>query len=522
MLKQSHFLFCLFLIITPLTRSSCFSQSVTFKTVFVDSTGLLLDSIENLYFSKSGDYFFLNRRAHYYSMNGSKYYLPTQSSHSSMSMYSPSGQGVFYYYDIDSFYYKNISSTQFYRDGVGRIDDVITNFKHGGIGITSRKGDSLYYFLNGELKSKNHVNEISGSDDWVNFSDNGNHIHFQKKRGLNYLYLNDSLLDTNNESFIEIKTNNNRDFFYGKGKRGIPNTRFDYMFFPVNNGIEFDSVRTIWDLYLTNSGGYFCSGANPTYILINGIKYNYPVPESILIPSSDTYFFYDDLETKDIVNHSSKDSVLFNFKKVIYPSINSKGDWAFFTKGFLKTSVYFNGERILKRLKGKPVHITPTGSYYSIKNKKDKMILFSMNKNVLENKGRANIYDQNQFYEKYLSDGNDNDSFKNTSFNYVESGNSGFIFWQGNMIETRRIMPITLGYQYPEVGELFAGALKDFGYFVIQYMGSKESRIIVNNLVFDLEDEIDEILEDSIHFDELELVVYGRSDNRIIQYNIKL
>lgn len=521
-----HFITLIVIVIS----TQIFSQSVEVETIFNESNDIIIDSLEGLFFSYEGDYFFFkdigNKRLFYTNRDTlelEKYKYGT------LGMYGKYGEINTLYTTQDSFYYKNTQSTILYSNGFGHIVEHITDFTKDNVALTTEKGDSVYYFLNGKLVSSNHKDSISGFidiDKWCSFSSNGNLLYYINKNGKYYLYKNNEIIKISDESFMQLEINNNGDCFYGICKKGIEGTKFDYMFFPTVNSQSYDTVRTIWEQYLLDNGGFYCSGANPRYILINGKYYNNLLyyPSFITLVDSINYLFITKCKNGIIENyvlHTNKSDLDIGTFPVIKISMNQY-DYSLIQKSLIGYQVSKNG-KVIKKLIGKPISIDSEGNTFSYKQKPKKAELFYNDSLIIKKQGILIHYQPIEFFELYLN----LYSFKNKPFfgkrfDYFEMGNQGYIVWNGKLSQPiKKVQEKTSGDNSPKIGELLAGHIDENGFYLFQYDGERNTTLILNNKIIELGNQIDNILEDSIYFTENEIVFYAVCKNKVKRFKIK-
>jgi hypothetical protein len=106
-------------------------------------------------------------------------------------------------------------------------------------------------------------------------------------------------------------------------------------------------------------------------------------------------------------------------------------------------------------------------------------------------------------------------------FEYFTIGTKGYIIWNNHISESiKPFLVKTFGDEYPVIGELLAGDINEKGYYLIQYDGERKTKLIMNNQIFDLGNEIDTILDNSIHFEINKIVFYAICKNKIKRFEI--
>lgn len=513
------------IILLIVTFTSSFSQEIEIRTVLEDRSDNILENIRDLYFNENGEYFYLKEsdKGNFYITDKDTLELPKRQK-GVISMYGKHGEISTYYTTKDSFYYKNTKSINYFSGGYGKIIRHITDFLNDNVAITTEKNDSIFHFLNGKLLSKNKKEDYRGFpniEKWCAFSENGNSLYYIYKNKEFYLYKNSILIDSASTRFIELQINNRGNIFYGIGKKGIPNTKFDYMFFPKQNEIKYDSVRTIWDSYVNKNGGFYCSGGNPTYLLINGKYYEYPVAEDIILPNSEHFFFFD-YTKRNYTYYTSSTTKNLGRKRIVKPSMDKEGDFAMFLKKGKKIEVLNNGEIQSDKIIGSPLAINSKGTFYTFKQTKKSTKIYRNNSLILEELGNIKIYNRIAFFEKYLSEyGVKNTPIFDKDFTYFEIGYKGFIIWNGVISEPlKKAIGSTFGDEYPKIGELLFGKINEYGFYLFQYDGKKKTKLILNNKIYTFEEEISSIIEDSIFFNQDRIIFYAIVKNKVKRFEI--
>ncbi len=510
-------------ILLALFGATSFSQTFEIKTEFEDSSGNQLKNISNLYFDEYGGYFYIteDENGGSFVTNVDTLNLPKRKG--TGGIYGKNGEISSYYTSMDSFYYKNTNSTKYFAGGYGEIINHITDFHKDNVAIATEKNDSIFHFINGKLLSKNHKKDCRGFpsiDKWCAFSENGNALYFIYKEGQFNLYKNSNLIDSSLTRFTGLRINNQGDVFYGIGKEGIPNTKFNYMFFPKYNGVTYDSVRTIWKSYLNNNGAYYCSGGNPFYLLINGQYFEYPLPSDIVLPNAKHFFFFDESKRKSFyyTDHSRKSVGKW---KIIKPTMDQNGDFSMFLKRGRKTKVLTNGKIQTDKVVGSPIAVNSTGSYFTFEQSKQTIKIYKNDSLIIEEIGGIRIYNESDFFSTFSRHQTNDVPNLGKDFTYFETDYRGYIIWDGVIGEAiKRVSKSTGGNEYPEVGELLLGDVNENGFYIFQYDGNRKTKLILNNKIFELQLEIDSIIENSIFFRKDGIVFYAITNDQVKRFEI--
>jgi len=89
---------------------------------------------------------------------------------------------------------------------VGKIERFETSNTRENIAMVTILNDTVYYYINGKLLTKNKKDpKIPYSvREWVSFSENGNVIYYLKHDDIHYLYVNDKVIDSSKFTYIQL------------------------------------------------------------------------------------------------------------------------------------------------------------------------------------------------------------------------------------------------------------------------------------------------------------------------------
>jgi hypothetical protein len=401
-----NYIFILSLLI-PINAST---QTIEEKTVLIDYNDNIIDNVRGLFFSEKGDYFYyqdIQEKRIFVTNKDTLELIPYKSG--IYGIYGKDGEITTLYTSQDSFYYKNTNSTLFFPNGYGRIVKHITDFTTDNVALTTEKGDSVFYFLNGSLISATHKENSDGfinSDKWCSFSEDGNSLYYIKKDSIYYLYFDMVQVDSSDRKYDNLVITNDGDYLYGNKARKSDNI--------------IDSL----------------------------------------------YFRYFKKQVKNTI------------------SVDSRGNTYSYHKNKKRTLVYKNQTLILDELGDIKV-------YYP-----DELYFFGL-----------------QNYKR--SDYNIN------RFDYFELNNQGYLIWNGALSKPlKKFQPKTFGEEYPIIGELLAVGINKNGFYLFQYIGKRNTILIINNEIINLGNQIDKILENSIYFNNDEIVFYAICKNKIKRFKI--
>lgn len=423
---------------------------------------------------------------------------------------------------------------------------VSQNSKH--VAIPCRIRDSIAIYIDGELKMKIDTSSRRAvwigtrkaspyeakksrfnSDDWLDFSNNGNCIYSVENDSLNRLFVNGKQIDSSESEFYQLRINDNGDYIYSKGRRPLlgENNKYAFMFFLHTKDTVLGHVRTVWEVDLKNNGAYYYSGDdNGTYyIAINNTlqKRLKSVSNITLIDKTNYLFTY----TENDVNKINVNGKVFehSYEDVCCFSLDRHGNYAFYGKKDYYIYKYVNGRQnpnpISKyEVRATPLFVSPTGAslhYFKTDDStylyQDDTLLF----NAISNATNFNIQPFSELipYVSYRRNVNNVNSIL-----YLEIDTVGYIVFNGAFSSPMKGVTKPSWTREKQVGEIVAGRIEDHGFFAIQKTGDSDYVININNVVFKAIDGVQKILVDSCYFENGTLVFYAIKGLSFIQYTL--
>ncbi len=432
------------------------------------------------------------------------------------------------------FYYKNAKGTKVYGTAIGKIESYQTSNTKENIAIATTLKDSVYYYINGKLISKNHKEQVEkfyiSERDWVSFSENGNVIYFLNQDSLYKLYVNDKLIDSSKFRYNQLAITNSGTYIFAKGKRPEqPIGKYNYMFFIHSMDTVLGYVRTVWDYELKENGAYYYSGDDngPYYIAINDKLYKDIKPVSnITLIDKKTFLYSFGEKGKNKINVSGK-IYSHDFDEIFYPSLDTEGNFAFYGMKDYYLYKFVNGkenkEPISKYgVRATPLYISPTGESIHYFKTDDSIYLYQDEKLIFKSipktlnfiiEPHKEILPYN-FVRGKAENGN--------SLFYLEYDKQGYFVFNGKF--SKPLLPVKeRNYSKDkEQGTIVSGEFNDNGFFAIQKVGKKKFLIIINNQIYNELDDVDYIVSDSYFFDGKSLTFYGVKNRSFYQFNINL
>jgi uncharacterized protein YueI len=231
------------------------------------------------------------------------------------------------------FYYKNGKGTKIYGTAIGKIESYQTSNTNENIALTTSLNDTLYYYINGRMVSKNQKEENGNNVGVFSFIENGNVIYSLKQNGQFNLYVNDNLIESSEFGYIQLAINNSGSYIFAKGKRPEkPIGKYNYMFFVHSMDTILGYVRTVWDYELKENGAYYYSGDDngPYYIAINDKLYKDIKPVSdITLIDKETFLYSFGEKGKNKINVSGE-IYTPDFDEIFYPNLDTAGNFSFY------------------------------------------------------------------------------------------------------------------------------------------------------------------------------------------------
>lgn len=431
------------------------------------------------------------------------------------------------------FYYKNGKGTKVYGTAIGKIEGYQTSNTRENIAIVTTLKDSVFYYINGKKvlssikdSKKNYIAE----DDWVSFSENGNTIYFIKQDELYFLYVNDRLIESSKFEYTQLAINDSGAYVFAKGnKPELKNDKYDYMFFIQSVDTLLGPVRTVWNYELKQDGAYYYSGedSGPYYIAINDKLYKdlHNISNITLVDRNNFMYTYAEEGTTKI-NVSDK-IYTYDFEEIFYPTIDTKGNFAFYGLKNYYLYKYINGKKEDKPLseygvRATPLYISPTGlsiHYF----KTDDLIYVYQDDNLLfkpiSKKSTFKVLSYKEILPTHFVRGK---SEKGNSLFYIEFDSTGYLVFNG--VFSKPMIPVKeISYSKTEnIGEIVAGEFNDHGFFAIQKTGSSKYLLNINNKIYKELDTIDLIFDKGCFFNGKELIFYGVKGFSFYQFKLTI
>jgi hypothetical protein len=430
----------------------------------------------------------------------------------------------------------------------------IANFRHPEsanskhVAIPCLINDSIGIYIDGELKMKidTHSNTFLTinskkassleakkksfeSADWLSFSNNGNYIFSVENNLLNRLYVNGNQVDSSETKFYQLKINDKGDYIYAKGREPLKgeNDKYSFMFFIHTKDTVLGYVRTVWNCDLKENGSYYYSGDDngTDYIAINNTLHkNLKSISNITIIDNTNYLFTYKENEVDKINVNGK-TFSFSFREIYYPSLDSKGNFAFFgTKDFFLYK-FVNGKQdpnpISKYdVRAMPLYISPTGLSLHYFKTDDSTYLYQDDKLLFPAFSNSKNFTV-QPYSKILPHGFVRDEANNVNnLFYIEIDTSGYFVLNGEFSEPMKAAKQNSYKKEKIIGEIVAGKFNDNGFFAIQKIGENKFFININNKIYKEVEGLQEILKESCYFNGKELVFFGIKGLSFYQYTL--
>jgi len=431
------------------------------------------------------------------------------------------------------FYYKNGKGTKVYGTAIGKIEGYQTSNTRENIAIVTTLKDSVFYYINGKkvLSSiKDSKKHYITEDDWVSFSENGNTIYFIKRDDLYFLYVNDRLIESSKFEYTQLAINDSGTYVFAKGKR--PEQKidtYDYMFFIHSMDSVLGHVRTVWDYELKENGAYYYSGEDngPYYIAINDKLYkNINNISNITLLDKNTFMYTYAEEGTTKINVSDK-IYTHDFEKIFHPSLDTKGNFAFYGLKDYYLFKYINGKKEDKPIsdysvRATPLYISPKGESIHYFKTDDLIYIYQDDKLLFKPISKKNSFQVLSHKEILPNNFVRGKSENGNSLFYIEFDSTGYLVFNG--VFSKPTIPVK-ARSYSEagsIGEIVAGEYNDHGFFAIQKIGSSKYLLNINNQIYKEIDTVDLIFEKDCFFNGKELIFYGVKGLSFYQFKLTL
>lgn len=516
-----------------------FGQIISEKLIITDTKDSLYIHADNISFDAYGNYCFEIKQ------NGKKAFFTNTRKfigyQSFTSIYGGNGERLSYtnssFDSIDKpWYYRNAKSTKILGPVIGKLEKYMTSNTSDHIAIATSYLDTVYYYVNGKLVSKNLKNDLESFDidhyEWCAFSNNGNTIYYIKKGAFYYLFVNDKVVDRSPNNFNELHINNHGDYIYAEGQR--PKTQikgYEYMFFIHAKNKRIGPVRTVWYNDLTAHNGYYYSGDDngPEYIIINNKLYKglERVANIILIDKKNSLFIYKQKGAKNSsINVNGKDYTP-DVDSIFYASMDVNGDFAFY--GLKNQHLYkvVNGKKMEEPItshgvRAIPLYINPQGISLHVFQTNDSLYLYQDDKLLLKplskNSNFKRMPHEDVLPNNYIRGKAEN----HNSLFYLEFDT--LAYWVFNGAFSKPMIPKSGNFYLDResIGAIVAGTLNEYGFFIIQKIDNKKYLININNEAYAEIDDIDSILRGNTFFDDKELIFYGIKESSFYQFSFQV
>jgi hypothetical protein len=528
-LKQTFFiLFCFFHFLTGN------SQAVKNRLILTDTRDSFFINAGKCSFDRDGNYCFEVYQ------NGEAYFLAKEKKVGGVkfigSTYGNGGEISYTFSSSDAkdkpWYYRNSRSTKLCGPVIGKLEKYMTDGTKSNIAIATSYGDTIFYYVNGNLVSKNLRSSLGTFDidhyEWCAFSENGNSIYYIKQDSLYYLFVNGVEIDHSENNFNELHINNSGNYVYAEGRRPKVKTNgYDYMFFVHTKDTVIGPVRTVWENVLTESNSYYFSGDDngPYYMIINNkLQKGIKDVSNVILLGKENYFYKFRQEDSQKLNVNGN-TYEFSSLDIQLPSINNNGEFAFY--GFKDYYLYkfINGKQVQSPIskygvRPTPLYISPRGESIHCFVTDDSVYLYQDDKllfNPISKKTTFQVLPYSELFSSLYTRGR---SVNGNSLIYLEIDSKGY--WLFNGVFSKPMLPAKKK-SYSDTkskGEIVAGAFNYYGFFSIQRTSDRKYQIVVNNKVYKELEDIDKIMEDSYYFDDKELVFYGIKGLSIYQFRL--
>jgi len=505
-------------------------QTFTGRLILTDDTNdsLYLKS-SSISFDRQGNYCFVIEK------NKQKYFVTNKDTIGGFTggIYS-SGGGVsynylHYSYKDEPFYYKNANGTKVYGTVVGKIENFETSNTRENIAMISILNDTVYYYINGKLLTKNLKGPRVSyylEQGWVSFSENGNVIYSLKKDNVYCLYLNDFMIDSAKYGYYQLAVKNNGTFIYEKRS----GSKQPHQFFINLKDTVLQFAGVILDYELKENGAYYCSDCDDDkscYIGINGKLYeNIQSISNIILVDKNTHLFrfYENGENKINVNGRIYSH---GFEQIFFPTLDKNGNFAFFGLKDYYLYKFVNGEKVKEPLskygvRAIPLYISPKGESIHFFKTDDSIYLYQDEKllfpPISKNTNFRIIPHKEVFSYNYVRGKTENGN----SLFYLEYGEQGYFVFNGKFSESLLPVQGKRYSRYEENGMIAAGIFNDYGFFAIQKIDEKKYLININNEIYKELDDVDSITYDNYFFDDKSLIFYGVKGKSFYQFNLSL
>jgi len=515
---------------------SVFAQTLKERLILTDTKDSIYLNAKWISFDRAGNYCFEVK------VNDSEYFYTNTDTIGGFNFIGSifgNGGGIAYthqYGDKEDkpWYFKNVNGTKIYGQVRGEEKRYMDGHTDQNMAITVTYNDSVYYYANDKLVSQIQIAKADKfgieNSDWCSFSENGNVIYYTKNDNLYSVYVNGKQIGTSYSEYYQLRINNKGQYIFAEGRKPKEKDgKYDFMFFTHSNDTTLGPVRTVWDCDLKENGGYYYSGDDngTDYIVINNnLHKNLDAISNITLIDKTSYLFTYKENGAEKINVNGK-SYTVPFNEIFYPTLDRKGNFAFYGINDFYLYKFVNGKQDPKPItkydvRPTPLYISPKGKtllYFKTDDStyiyEDEKLLFP----AFSSSANFNV----QPYTEILPNDFERGKAKNgNNLLYLELDTTGYFIFNGQF--SKPMIPVKESSYTTEKtkGEIVAGKFDDYGFFAIQKIGTDKFLININNTYYKEIDGVQDILEKGCYFDDKELVFYGIKGFSFYQYTLKL
>lgn len=342
------------------------------------------------------------------------------------------------------------------------------------------------------------------------------------------LYINGKPIDSSKYVFSNIAVNNSGNYIYATIENQENNTgKNNYMFFIHSQDTILGPVSTIKDNDLKDNGSYYYLGEENghNYIAVNNrIFKNIESISHITIIDWNSFLFLFRENGSNKINVNGK---IYNhdFEDVFRPVLDKDGNFAFYGLKDYYIYKYLNGIKLKEPItnygvRPVPLYISTSGVSLHYFKTDDSIYLYQDNEMVFQAISKNKKFKVFPSKEMFYGDYGNNRYFNRNSLNYIEYDSSAYMVLNGHI--SKPMIPIYFPSDKNRIGKIIAGGFNDSGFYIIQCIGDSKFMININNVIYQVISNVDEIVYDDYFFNKSELIFYGIRDNSYCQFRIKL
>jgi hypothetical protein len=525
-------------------------QTLTEKLIISDTRDSILLNAEFIKFGANGEYLFdleKNKKRYFITEHG-KYGPFEMNWASDIAQFVPPKNPHALYYTSNSHRLcgpiKGVDIAHFRHP-------FSSNVKHFAIPIL--RGDSIYIYLDGmhiftvdtlsslqmtmdgheggQYEKKRFAFETSANQ-WMDLSNKGDFICDLENGLIHRLYINSRLIDSSSEKFEQFRINTAGHYIYAQGQSKVnADSSADYMYYIHTRDTVVGPVRTVWYCGLNENGGYYYHGDDngPSYIIVNNRLYKgLESVSNINVLDRDHYLFTYTENGKTMINVNGK-SYLYSYDEIFYPSLDNKGNFAFYGQRGYYLYKFVNGTEVPLPLskygvRATPLYINPKGISIHYFRTDDSIYLYRDDEllmpPVLTSEGVV-IKSYADLSQATHIDASPN-QMPDRSLFYLGVGTTGYIIWNG-IISKPILSPNKQWYDLrDEIGSLVINRINQDAFFVLQKTNQNGFELNVNNQFYKKIEGLSGVVKDSIFFDGKKLVFVGTKGLGFYQYTLTL